>query len=347
MDFKNFTVSDFICNEYFQDWVIRPDDITDNFWNNWLQQHPHKKQTVDEARKVLLNIQFKEDIPGSEQVQRALLEHLAKIQSMEVRPTSNLPAFINTNRFRHFRKIAAALIGILLIGSLAFYYNWRYAKITISTQYGEIKTLMLADSTEIVLNAHSSVTFLKHWPDDQLREVALQGEAFFKVNHLNKNEQDIKNSERFIVHTNDIKVEVLGTQFNVKNRRSETNVMLKSGKIKIAFNKATHDEVTMMPGEMITYEAKGNQLKKSFTNPEVQTAWIDKKMILEDASVNTIIQYLEDNYGYKVILKDTAIGNKRMEGTLLLDNIQDVLFVLTTSLDIKIQKADSTLIFSK
>jgi ferric-dicitrate binding protein FerR (iron transport regulator) len=103
----------------------------------------------------------------------------------------------------------------------------------------------------------------------------------------------------------------------------------------------------MVPGEMITYETERNQLKKSFTNPEVQTAWIDKKMILENASVNTIVQYLEDNYGYKIILKDTAIGNKRMEGTLLLDNIQDVLFVLTTSLDIKIEKADSTLIFSK
>jgi hypothetical protein len=31
----------------------------------------------------------------------------------------------------------------------------------------------------------------------------------------------------------------------------------------------------------------------------------------------------------------------------LLDNIDDVFFVLTTSLDIQIQKKDSTLIFSK
>jgi hypothetical protein len=48
-----------------------------------------------------------------------------------------------------------------------------------------------------------------------------------------------------------------------------------------------------------------------------------------------------------VVLKDTAIGNKKMEGTLLLDNLPDVLFVLSTSLDIKIYKEDSTLIFSK
>ena len=88
-------------------------------------------------------------------------------------------------------------------------------------------------------------------------------------------------------------------------------------------------------------------VKKINTDPVVETSWIDKKFILHDATVQTIIEYLEDNYGYKVVLKDTAIGNKKMEGTLLLDNLPDVLFVLSTSLDIKIYKEDSTLIFSK
>ena len=347
MNYKNFGVSDFICDEYFQNWIIQPSEISNDFWNKWLQKHPGKKEIVDEAKKVLLSIQFKEDFPSSEQLQKALAQHLAKIHSMEETPEPARPAFINMNKSRYLTKIAAVLAGILLIGSLAFYYNWKYAKTTISTQYGEIKTLMLPDSTEIILNAHSSVTFLKHWPDGRPREVTLQGEAFFKVKHLNKNEQNIKNSQRFLVHTKDIKVEVLGTHFDVRNRRSETNVILKSGKVKIVFNKTNHKEVTLLPGEMITYEAGKDELKRSVTNPAAETAWIDKKLILENASVNTIIQYLEDNYGYKIVLKDTAIGNKRMEGTLLLDNIQDVLFVLTSSLDIKIQKEDSTLIFSK
>ncbi|HEV2833161.1 MAG TPA: FecR family protein, partial [Hanamia sp.] len=201
MNYKNFGVSDFICDEYFQEWVIQPNEIANDFWNKWLQKHPGKKEIIDEAKKVLLSIQFKEDMPSNEQLQKALAQHLANIHSMEETPEPAQPAFINMNQFRHFRKIAAVLTGILLIGSLVFYYNWKHAKITISTRYGEIKTLMLPDSTEIILNAHSSVTFLKHWPDDRPREVTLQGEAFFKVNHLNKNEQYIKTPQRFIVHT--------------------------------------------------------------------------------------------------------------------------------------------------
>ena len=60
---------------------------------------------------------------------------------------------------------------------------------------------------------------------------------------------------------------------------------------------------------------KTKQVKKINTDPVVETSWIDKKFILHDATVQTIIEYLEDNYGYKVVLKDTAIGNKKMEGT--------------------------------
>ena len=346
MDYKKFTVTDFICDEYFQGWIIHRDEHTNEFWTNWTKKNPDKKEIVEQARKVLLHIQFKEDIPAQEQVQNALAKNLAEISAME-EANGGEAKIISINKFTHLRKIAAIFIGVMLIGAAVFYYNWRTATTTIATNYGELKTLTLPDGTKIILNAHSSVTWLKHWRSNHSREVQLTGEAYFEVAHLNKNENDIKNSERFIVTTSDLKVEVLGTTFNVKNRRGKTNVILKTGKVKVAFRNAKYDDIIMRPGEMVAYDAKTKQVKKINTDPVVQTSWIDKKFILHDASVQTIIEYLEDNYGYKVILKDTAIGNKKMEGTLLLDNLPDVLFVLSTSLDIKIYKQDSTLIFSK
>ena len=152
---------------------------------------------------------------------------------------------------------------------------------------------------------------------------------------------------KITIPQNDLNVEVLGTTFDVKNRHGQINVILETGKVKVAFNSQKQTDIIMLPGEMIAYEASINQLKRSVTDPIVQCSWVDKKIILNNAPVKEIIQYLEDNYGYKVILKDTTIGNKKMEGTLLLDNFQDILFVLSTSLDIKIEKKDSTLIFSK
>jgi ferric-dicitrate binding protein FerR (iron transport regulator) len=210
-----------------------------------------------------------------------------------------------------------------------------------------MKTIMLPDGSTIILNAHSSIAYLKHAQSDQPRKVKLNGEAFFKVKHLNNNPDKIKESERFIVSTSDLDVEVLGTTFDVRNRHGQTDVILETGKVRVVFNNTNQKEITMLPGEMIAYRPLKNELDRSVTDPVLETSWKDKKLILNNATVNTIIQYLEDNYGYHAVLKDTAIGNKKMEGTLLLDNFQDILFVLSTSLDIKIEKKDSTLIFSK
>ena len=68
MKYKKATVTDFICDENFQNWIIQPDEKTNDFWNNWLEANPEKRGTVNEAREVLLNIKFKEDIPKSEQM---------------------------------------------------------------------------------------------------------------------------------------------------------------------------------------------------------------------------------------------------------------------------------------
>lgn len=346
MNYKRFTVTDFLSDEYFQNWVIEPDEEMDNFWNRWLIKNPEKKNMVGEAKEVLLNIKFKEDFPTAEQVRKALEQNLSRI---------NLPAevgarnekVIKISSLRNLRRIAAIFIGLLLIGGIAFYINWKNATITVATNYGELKTLALPDGSEITLNAHSSISYSKHWSSDQPRKVTLEGEAFFKVEHLNKDQNDIRESERFIVVTSDLNVEVLGTTFDVRNRNGQTNVILETGKVRVAFKNPQQQDITLLPGEMIAYRHMTNELQKSVTDPALETSWVDKKLILNNATVNTIIQYLEDNYGYKVVLKDTAIGNKKMEGTLLLDNFQDVLFVLSTSLDIKIEKKDSTLIFSK
>lgn len=345
MKYKKAAVTDFICDEYFQNWIIQPDEKMNEFWNNWLEANPDKRETAKQAKEVLLNIKFKEDIPQSEQIQNALRRNLSKINSLTVNKEKNSKV-VSINRIKYFARIAAIFIGVGLLGVL-FYSNWKNAKTTVSTKYGEIKTIILPDGSEITLNAHSSISYLKHWNNKGIRKVQLQGEAFFKVKHLNKNENQIKKSERFIVSTNDLNVEVLGTTFDVKNRHNQTSVVLKTGKVRVLFKNKKQSDITMLPGEMVAYLGLTNQLKRSVIDPIVQTSWVDKKLVLNNASINTIIEYIEDNYGYKVIMGDTAIGNKKMEGILLLDNLQDVLFVLSTSLDIKIIKQDSTLIFTK
>jgi transmembrane sensor len=345
MKYNNYTIADFICDENFQNWTIRPNGETNDFWNNWIYKHPDKKHTIEEARKLLLSIKFKEDIPTSEEIQKALEKNLAEIDKIE-KADGQTAQVISISRFRHLRRLAIIFLGIILVGSTVYYFSWRNETIAIAASYGEIKTLILPDGSEVILNAHSSISYLRHSRTNLPREVQLQGEAFFKVKHLNIDGNALKNSDRFIVSTKDLKIEVLGTTFDVKNRRGITDVILKTGKVRVVFNNRNLSDIIISPGEMISYVATTGQVKKFDTDPTIQTAWVDNKLILEDASVKSIIQYIEDIYGYKVILQDKNIGDKKMEGVLFLDNLPDMLFVLSTSLDIKIVQKDKTITFS-
>src|SRR5690242_4735301 len=80
MDYSGFGSDDFICDEFFQDWVLHPRAETETFWKDWLETHPAQRETVEQARAVLLNIGFPEHVPAEQQVQQALAVSLAKIR---------------------------------------------------------------------------------------------------------------------------------------------------------------------------------------------------------------------------------------------------------------------------
>src|SRR3954468_15593207 len=143
MNYTQFSPDDFICDEYFQNWILKPDNETDEFWKEWLLQYPEKRGAVEQAKNILLQIRFEEDFPTEDQLQKSLASTLSIINSLkedqnEVR--KNRP--ISISRVKQVLKIAAVFIVIVSTASVILYNYWN-EKITISTRYGEIKKFRL------------------------------------------------------------------------------------------------------------------------------------------------------------------------------------------------------------
>ncbi|MBJ6368591.1 FecR family protein [Snuella sedimenti] len=49
MGYQDYTEQDFIMDEYFQNWVLRPDTMSNKFWIEWMKDNPEKKDTVESA----------------------------------------------------------------------------------------------------------------------------------------------------------------------------------------------------------------------------------------------------------------------------------------------------------
>ncbi|HVV02934.1 MAG TPA: FecR family protein, partial [Puia sp.] len=95
-----------------------------------------------------------------------------------------------------------------------------------TTERSEYKYLLLPDSTQVWLNASSTLEFPEHFRTNK-REVTLSGEAYFDVRHSEKTP--------FIIHTGKVSTTVLGTSFNIKAYpdRQHIIVSVSTGKVKV------------------------------------------------------------------------------------------------------------------
>ncbi|SDM77852.1 FecR family protein [Kriegella aquimaris] len=133
----------------------------------------------------------------------------------------NEPKVVRLHPFKKFLRVAAAVV-ILITGSY-FYLN--SLEDTVVTQYAESKEVLLPDNSQITLNAASEISYdSKNW--NKKRSIKLNGEAFFKV----------AKGKRFTVATEDGIVAVLGTQFNVANRKGFFEVTCFEGLVSVTFN---------------------------------------------------------------------------------------------------------------
>jgi len=124
-------------------------------------------------------------------------------------------------RLRPIIQISAILvIGIVVYSS--FFMN---ALTTIKTIASQTKSIDLPDASKVELNAMSTISFnKKKW--SKKREVTLIGEAYFNVE---------KGSQFDVITTSGI-ITVVGTQFNIKNRKDYFEVKCFEGKVNVLYN---------------------------------------------------------------------------------------------------------------
>ncbi len=339
--YNDFAINDFLCDADFQDWVIHPNPEKDLFWQQWLLRHPEKLSNVTTAKEILHNLDFKVTRPSSEKAQQSLEKTLALIDAMEL---SKLASGSILVRFNKLWRVAAILIVAVGIGLLAYFIHTTPHTNEIATAYGKLDTLLLPDQSTVVLNANSNIRYNEKWKKGQPRELWLKGEALFNVNHLDRDGK-IEPHERFIVHVGAATIEVLGTVFNIRERRGKTEVVLRQGSIKVSFTDKNRSDIIMKPGDMVTIDSAAKEkVITTTTDAANYTAWTNKRLVLNNPTLREITNYLEDTYGKKFVIRDSKLANKRVKGPILIDSLDDALFVISTVLNITITAEGNTLV---
>ncbi len=323
------TISDFLNDPSFKNWALNSQLSDVTFWDSWLENNFSKKDLVYEARDILLGINFKQEFVSEKKVDlewNKLESKLKKIQTKK----SNTFSKKNKRQFISYGIVAS----LLLIISVSVFGLYDFSKVIHKTSYGEILEIKLKDGTLVTLNSNSSLSYKKNAP----RKVWLKGEAYFKVN------KEETTNAKFWVTTNDLVVEVYGTQFNVKAVKQKTKVYLEEGNIWLTLNNGNSKK--MFPGNYLEYSSINKKIlvDKKVASNEKQTSWKSDKLIFINDTLEEVLSKVSDTYGVTFKYNNPKIKESLITGTIPTTNLDICLNAIKKSISINIKKENGILV---
>jgi transmembrane sensor len=323
-DYRTFSVNDFALDEYFQAWVLNPDESNDAFWCGWRAKHPEKASVMDEARLIVANFHLNSYSLPPEQVSQ-LWKKVQRVNGSGPQGNSR------RSTIAWFVSAAAVTIIILSVALI----QWRSSNdFEYITGYGETRTVLLPDSSTVILNANSRISFKNNWDEQPAREVVVNGEAFFSVVHK-------ADDQPFRVTTdNGVAIEVLGTTFNVYHRSVHTKVVLNSGQISLSIPVAKKEKkILMKPGELV--ECKKNDIRKSTVDPRVYAAWTEKKIILDQTTLRDMVRMAKDNYGVDIDVATEKMLDQTVSGSMPVSDADGFVKQVASAFQMELEKKNN------
>ena len=239
--------------------------------------------------------------------------------SLKNKRESSKSKVVQLRPFTKLMRVAAA-IAVIAVASI-FYFN--SLDETISTQYAERAEVILPDASEIVLNADSEVSYSKKkW--DKKRNVSLKGEAFFKV----------AKGKRFTVTTPEGTVAVLGTQFNVENRKGLFEVTCFEGLVSVTFQ---NKEFKVPAGS--SFLAINGEIRPTIAPTTTLPYWMNNESNFKSIPLSYVLDEFERQYNVTVEVKDIDT-TQLFTGTFSNTDIDLALESISVPVNIQFKKLD-------
>ncbi|MBD1423921.1 FecR family protein [Sphingobacterium chuzhouense] len=201
---------------------------------------------------------------------------------------------------------------------------------TLQTPKGGQYKVELPDGTKVWLNASSTLKFPSIF-EETIREIELEGEAYFEVAHVA--DRTSKNIP-FVVNGKNQKVEVLGTHFNVNSYTDESVIKttLLEGSVRVVAG-ATGQQLLLKPGQQSRLQ-NGNIYAES-VDTELDVAWKNGDFIFNNENLKSVMRKLERWYDVEVEYKGD-FDDLRFSGAVSRSkNISEVLKIMALTGKVK------------
>ncbi|SHJ83838.1 FecR family protein [Arenibacter nanhaiticus] len=183
--------------------------------------------------------------------------------------------------------------------------------------------LFLSDGTEIWLNSESQLKYPVSFKKGQTREVELvYGEGYFDVSPSVEHE-----SSKFIVINQSQKIEVLGTEFNLKAYKDESKMITTLIEGKVAVSTATAHK-NLEPSQQATLNLKDGTMAVSEVDVYHEISWKEGVFSFRRKPLVEIMKVLSRWYDMDVNFQNSELENVGFNGVI--DKDQNIVEILNT-----------------
>ncbi|MBC8153929.1 MAG: FecR domain-containing protein [Bacteroidetes bacterium] len=301
----------------------------------WLTAHPEQRPMMERLRRFWLTPAAHTagtdlDIAGAYQrlQQRIALEHTP----------NEVPVRLLWSRPRMTWLAAAASVALV-----AGFWSWNQLKptpeLTVVEQTnnkGTRSQIRLTDGSVVWLNADSHLWYPKSFRGD-LREVTLEGEAFFQVTH--------DPAHPFVVRLKTGSVRVLGTSFNIRAYPGDSTVETSVVTGRVAFIPAaetvsrpagvpaqpapdTPDTLFLKPNSKAIQSLTRQNMQVQPTVAVNQIAWTESKLVFRNTPMGEVAKTLERWYGTPVTLERESLRQCPLTATFQNQSLREVMSLI-------------------
>ena len=355
-NYVDFQAKDFATDVYFLQWCLLPDEENAEFWREFCEQHPEKKETVQRAIQLVRSVHLN-DRSFSEADKR--------------NNTLRLLGFIRQQKRKEKRRriyaawgvAASVLVAVLFltiprfVSSDSFVASSGYVipdDRNIQLVSGDNQVISMSDSSEVVYDHQGDVKINGEQHDLNNQKEVVESNQKLVVPKGKRASIRLSDGtlvwinskdpgKPFIVSTPQFNVEVLGTKFGVSSSVDKSQyVVLVEGSVQV--HTPSGQTARLKPSQLFGIDKGGTFIQE--VDPYRYVSWKDNVLYFNGESLPEVLVRLSQQYAVDVIC-NIDVCQVQFYGKLILEeHIENVLDNIAVLSPIKYETRNNKIIIS-
>ena len=226
----------------------------------------------------------------------------------------------------------AAACVIFLVSTLLVWNTYKnIGMVEYYTQAGQSTTIYLPDSSCIVMNENSEISYIRDFPE---RKVSIKGEAFFDI---------VRDTLKpFSVEGEYSMVSVLGTSFNVRTSKENRTDQVQVISGKVAFADKNKEDVRVILEKGYMAELKNHNITENTIQDYNFLFYKTGELTFSNTPLYELTETLEKFYHCDIEILSSEIKEVKVTTSFKNMSLEDIMNELGIILNISAQKVNSS-----